>query len=33
MKMRADWVVKTFQYENFKSEYEDVFVELNKREG
>lgn len=33
MKMRADWVVKAVQYENFKSEYEDVYLELNKREG
>jgi hypothetical protein len=30
MKMRVDWVVKAVQYVAFKSEYEDVFLELNK---
>lgn len=29
-KMRADWVVKSFQYLQFKAEYEDVFLEMNK---
>lgn len=33
MKLRADWVVKAVQYENFKSEYEDVYVELNRTGG
>ena len=28
--MRADWVMKAIQYEVFKGEYEDVFIELNR---
>lgn len=28
--MRADWVIKAVQYLAFKSEYEEVFLEINK---
>lgn len=30
MRMRADWVLKAIQYEVFKGEYEDVYLELNR---
>lgn len=30
MKMRADWVVKTLRYEDFKGEYEEVYIQMNK---
>lgn len=30
MRMRADWVLAAIQYEAFKADYEDVFLELNK---
>lgn len=29
-KMSGDWVFKTFAYLNFKSEYEEVFIEINR---
>lgn len=28
--MRGDWVMKMIQYEIFKAEYEDVYLELNR---
>lgn len=28
--MRADWVVRMIQYVAFKSEYEDVYIEMNR---
>ena len=31
MKKRADWVIKIAQYVTFKSEYEDIYVELNRK--
>ncbi len=31
MKARADWVMKTAQYVTFKGEYEDCYLELNKK--
>lgn len=30
MRMRADWVFKALQYEAFKAEYENVYLEMNK---
>ena len=30
MKMRADWVMKMIQYEAFKGDYEDVYLEMNR---
>ncbi len=33
MTMRADWVMKAVQYVAFKSDYEDVFLEMNKSKG
>lgn len=32
MQMRADWVVKAAQYEAFKSDYQDVYIEMNREE-
>lgn len=30
VQMRADWVMKMLQYEVFKNEYQDVFLEMNR---
>lgn len=32
MRARADWVLKAMQYEAFKGDYEDAFVEMNRVE-
>lgn len=32
MRARADWVLKAMQYETFKGDYEDAFVEMNREE-
>lgn len=31
--MRADWVIKMIQYEAFKPEYEEVYLEMNRERG
>lgn len=30
MRARADWVLKAVQYEGFKGDFEDVYVEMNR---
>lgn len=32
MKARADWVMKAIQYVGFQSDYEEVFIEINRRD-
>jgi hypothetical protein len=33
MQARGDLVMAMLQYENFKAEYQDVFLELNRKES
>ena len=31
MSMRGDWVLKMIQYSNFKGEYQEVAIEMNRK--